>query len=278
MAETTSPAGKIPGMSYLPDKELDRKVWLDNFNAKLTFHFTTLELTAAEQTSVINDTAMWSFILDFSSQLRASSEEATAYKRILRSGPDGPAGNVPSPPSGGTPPTVVDGDIFERIGRFVQRLKNHDNYTEAIGQDLGIIGPESTFDPQSGMPALELRIVNGNQVQVRWVKGEFQGVRIEVDRDGAGWDFLAIDTSPHYIDTFPGPVPARRRYGSTAPSTSSTTLPSASGAPPPKSPCQARKRRGLAYQLMPNHCGSDAGSKRVNSPAPRFPPSLHPEC
>jgi hypothetical protein len=32
-------------------------------------------------------------------------------------------------------------------------------------------------------------------------------VRIEVDRDGTGWDFLAIDTSPHYIDTFAGPGP-----------------------------------------------------------------------
>ncbi len=43
-------------------------------------------------------------------------------------------------------------------------------------------------------------------VEIRWKKGDDDGLRIECDR-GTGWEFLAIDTRPHYTDTHPGPAP-----------------------------------------------------------------------
>jgi len=76
-----------------------------------------------------------------------------------------------------------------------------------MGEDLGIIGDEQTFDPQLGKPLLALSLVNLGQVLVGWKKGDFEGVRIEVDR-GAGWVFLAIDTTPDYLDTHPTPATA----------------------------------------------------------------------
>ncbi len=82
---------------------------------------------------------------------------------------------------------------------LVARIKNHPGYTEAIGQDLAIIGAEQTVDPGAMKPALKLTLAAGHP-NVGWKKQGMDGLEIHVDR-GAGFGFLAIDTVPDYLDT-----------------------------------------------------------------------------
>ena len=87
----------------------------------------------------------------------------------------------------------------------ITRIKAHPGYTEAIGQDLNIIGAEQTVDTGNAKPALKLELAAGHP-NVKWPKGAFDAVEIWVDR-GAGSSFLAIDTVPDYLDTAPLPAP-----------------------------------------------------------------------
>jgi hypothetical protein len=46
---------------------------------------------------------------------------------------------------------------------------------------------------------------------VQWTKGDADALRIETDK-GSGWQFLAVDTVPHYQDTTPICGPALWKY------------------------------------------------------------------
>ena len=133
------------------------------------------------------------------------------YKKLIKDGPLGkPGGTVPTPPVAPAVPTIVAPGIFPRISQMVTRLKNYPTYTEAIGRDLGIIGAEEAVDTDTMKPVLKLLSLAGN---VGSVVGEGHGrcVYIETDK-GAGWQFLAVDAVPHYIDTTPITAQAVWKY------------------------------------------------------------------
>lgn len=190
--------------SYRPPKDKDSVVWLKNFAAKLPAYQAALGLTANEITSVSADALMWEWTVAWGEAMRTRSQSVTTFKNQLRDGPAGAPAAPPAPPDYGTPPGPVAPDIFGRIGMLVQRLKNHPNYTDTIGRDLGVIATGTTEDPASAKPVLTLSIADGGHVNVGWVKGGMDGLRIEADR-GQGWQFLALDTVPDYLDTAPLP-------------------------------------------------------------------------
>src|ERR1700720_1989927 len=85
------------------------------------------------------------------------------------------------------------------VTKLVQRIKNHPGYTEAIGQDLGIIGAEQTIDMIAIKPTLIALLIAGHPV-IQWDRQEMDAVELWVDR-GSGFVFLAIDSEPDYTDT-----------------------------------------------------------------------------
>ncbi|MBC7981385.1 MAG: hypothetical protein H7Y36_12550, partial [Armatimonadetes bacterium] len=87
-------------------------------------------------------------------------------------------------------------------------------YTVAIGEDLGIIGEESTEVPNA-TPRTTAEARSG-EVQLRFIKDGHTGVYIE-SQIGADttWDYLAIDTTSPYNDSRPLRTPGqpeKRRY------------------------------------------------------------------
>jgi len=65
--------------------------------------------------------------------------------------------------------------------------------------------------PDTMKPFLKLVNKEG-KVEVQWKRGDADALRIEVDRDGKGFQFLGIDTVPHYTDTTPITAPATWKY------------------------------------------------------------------
>lgn len=196
---------------YLPRSDKDRVVWLNNFAGKFAQVATGLGFVAADVTSVNNDTAMFAYLVNQVEVYTTAKEQRVDYKNLIKDGPIGtPGGALPVAPAAGTVPTVVAPGILPRIQALVQRIKNAPTYTEAIGKDLGIIATNQPIDPATWKPVLKL-IMSGGQVEVQWVKGDADAVRIETDK-GNGWQFLAIDTVPHYTDTTPIAGPANWNY------------------------------------------------------------------
>jgi hypothetical protein len=94
---------------------------------------------------------------------------------------------------------------------LIQIIKTSPGYTEAIGQDLGIIGSaHNAPDFATLQPAISA-LVAASAVEIGW---GWQGygafldqLEIQVDRgDGAGWVMLTYDTTPCYNDTAPHPA------------------------------------------------------------------------
>lgn len=197
---------------YLPRGDKERALWLSNFATKFALFGPTLGFSKDEITAVQRDAAMFSYLIGLVTSYATAKEARVAYKNIMR---DGRAGTTyiikPVPEAEMQEPAQVPPGIFPRIAKLVQRIKHSTGYTEPIGKDMGIIAAASSIDQVNLKPVLRL-VRKADAVQVQWKKGKTHGLRIEVDRGNGVWQFLAVDTIPHYTDKEPIPGPATWRY------------------------------------------------------------------
>ena len=187
---------------YLPKDDKGRVVWLDNFKTKLAVYAATLGITPAQLAQLEIDSDTYGSFVVFLETLREYAKAATSYKNNLFRSNETievfPAAPVYTVPAG------ARFDIFGEVSKLVQIIKNSANYNTTIGEDLGIIGEEDAFDPNTLKPELKVAF-RVNRPVIKWTKGQTDGVRIEVDRGAGTFSFLAIDTIPDYEDTFPLP-------------------------------------------------------------------------
>jgi hypothetical protein len=193
---------------FIPADEPGKRTWLNNFAAKLPTYAATVGVTPAEVTQTTADAAYFAFVMDAQNQHTKTTRDWTAYKNALRNGTT--VGAMPTTPALGVPPTAVPAGIFGRVSAIAARIKKHPAYTEAMGQDLGIIGAEQTIDPTVMKPVLELTLQAGHP-NVGWTKSGMDGIEIWVDRGTGTFAFLTIDTVPDYLDTYALPA-----YGASA--------------------------------------------------------------
>ena len=213
---------------FLPKDEPGKRKWLTNYAAKLPTYAPTVGVTAAEVAQATADALFFGCVCDAHEQHTKTTRDWTAYKHAAAHGDA--LGNLPTTPALGAPPATVPPDIFGRNCALAGRIKKHPNYTEAIGQDLGIIGAEQTIDYTSLKPVLKISLQAGQPV-IGWRKQGMDSLELWVDRgDGKGSVFLAIDTVPGYTDTARCPRPAPAPFGNTRASSARPTRKSASGA------------------------------------------------
>lgn len=189
---------------YLPPDDEGKDTLLTNIAGKIGGYQTTVGLDATIVAATQADSAFFHYARLASQQVAAFAQQWTAYKNSSRNGTGASLGPVPVPPSLGTAPAAVPPGIFKRLAALVVRIKAHPGYTEAIGQDLDIVGAEQTLDTTNAKPVIELELSAGHP-NVLWPKGGFDAVEIWVDR-GSGSVFLTIDTVPDYLDTAPLPA------------------------------------------------------------------------
>ncbi|QQS28155.1 MAG: hypothetical protein IPM47_14950 [Sphingobacteriales bacterium] len=178
---------------YLPNSDDGRNGWLNNFNTKLPEHATALEIDAPTLAYVNNATLVIDYVLTLERALKANSSEWTAYKRVHIRGKAGePVSGIPTLVTLGTPPTAPTEPVMARIIKLVQIIKNHPNYTESIGRDLKVIGPDSTVtDTTNWQPKLKA-VLNAGKVLLKFTKGKAESTDFYVDR-GHGLGYVKMD-------------------------------------------------------------------------------------
>jgi hypothetical protein len=197
---------------YLPRQEKERVIWMDNFARKFAVVAASLGFTPAEVTSVNNDLAMLQYLTGMVDMISTMKQSCVAYKKAIAEGSLGKVGGaIPTLPTLPAAPALVPPGIFARTRKLVQRIKYAPSYTSAIGKDLGIVGALQTKNTDSLKPVIKL-VKHGTFVEVQWTKGAADAIRIEVDRNGEGWKFVAIDAVPHYKDYTPVAQPAVWKY------------------------------------------------------------------
>lgn len=190
-------------MYFLPLSDAGKLLWLNNFANKIGALASRYGISTAEVSDIVNSAAFYSGIVNYCNQVREQVQGITAYKNGMRDGEeDGAVPVLPAAP-GYTPPIPANmplPGIFFRMTTYGNRIKKHAAYTLADGSTLGLEGA-TLAGRGTDTPVLTLSRVMGNLVNVGWkkVKGT-SAIEIHVNR-GSGWNFLAIDSTPDYIDT-----------------------------------------------------------------------------
>jgi hypothetical protein len=178
--------------SYIPRPDNDYSAWHDTFKAGVVARQGTFGLAAPDVTVITNDN------LDIHTKITnlglatVAAKQATADKDNSRSGTE------------------------LRARALIRRIKAHPNYTVALGEQLGIVGPDDTTDLTTSKPTLSGTDQTGGTVELSFSKSVSDGVNLYSKRGNeTGFTFLARDTSSPYVDNRPLLVagqPELRRY------------------------------------------------------------------
>ncbi len=188
-------------ISYMPNGDADRVIWLGNFKLKLPTYAPAVGITPAEVSATVNDYNMYKYIIDMLEAFKQTTNNIVAHKNLLKHAHNQQhLGAIPSLPALGTVPTMVTEGVFDRVAGLAQRIKAHPAYTAAMGSDLGIIAPTQVIDPLTMQPVLTIKLDAGRP-HIKCVKGNADAIDLYTDRkDGTGFVLIGRLLKLDYID------------------------------------------------------------------------------
>lgn len=188
-------------ISYIPTSDSERNVWYGNFSTKINTYAALVGITAAEVTAIQKDAAMFNYIINMAEAYKQTVNNITSYKNLLKHAVGQQhLGALPVAPTLSAAPASVPEGVFDRVGKYVKRIKASANYTEAMGQDLGIIAPVQTIDITSMQPDLKVSL-DADRPHIKCSKGYADAIDLYVDRkDGAGFILIGRLLKLDYID------------------------------------------------------------------------------
>lgn len=191
--------------TYLAGTDEKFAVQLANFAGKIEAYADTFGLTAAEVQGAKDDAAYFGWAVNNVEKIVTYKQNWTVFKNILKKGQAGVAENLaPQPPLLDAEPQAMPPGVLVRFTTLVNRIKAHQNYTAAIGQNLGIeMGAAQKPDMVNAQPMLTAQ-QQGDHVHLVWKKKGYGGILIEKD-GGNGFATLDKDYHPDFID--PTPLP-----------------------------------------------------------------------
>lgn len=189
---------------------------LQTFKTGIGAYAATLGVTPAQVTAQAADADYFSYVVACQGIMQGGAQQWTAWKNLMREGGTPPSAGAPVAPVFPAAVPAVALGVEVRFRNLVKAIKSHANYNEAIGQTLGIEGPQKTGPDLSTLQPDITVSLSGNAVQLGWGWGGHSAFldmcELQVDR-GAGWVALAHDTTPNYTDTTPLPAtPAKWKY------------------------------------------------------------------
>lgn len=191
--------------NYYPSRIAAQVSWLENYATKLSIHAPNLSLPTADTGGSMDDAHWCRYVLGmWLPAVRSFSPSSTDAVDAVLTGTGTtvlalPTFTAPPVPSGTVPRLP---GALPRIFSLVARIKLDAAYTEAMGQDLGIVGQEATGKPLK----FTASVVQGSTSQcakLTFFKYSHLGVYIESKRGTGDWAFLGIDTESPYLDERP---------------------------------------------------------------------------
>lgn len=188
-------------ISYIPNADAQRTIWSSNFSSKINTYATIIGITPAEVLAAQKDIAMYAYVVNMQEAFKQTLNNITSYKNLLKHAVGQQhLGALPVAPTLAAPPTLVAEGVFDRISKLVKRIKAHAAYTEAMGNDLGIIAPVQVIDVNTMQPELKINL-DGDRPHIKCTKGYSDAIDLYVDRkDGNGFVLIGRLTKPDYID------------------------------------------------------------------------------
>jgi len=206
---------KMQRQPYYPRPMGDRAEWHTNFATKLPGYAADLTLTQAEEDNGVADNLTLAY--GYGGWIVAVREHSTAATSSLETLSFGtgsanyvfPLAQLPPLPTLPAGITGVKPGALQRTFDLVGILKRKPGYTEAIGLDLGIVGPEAPPPPPPGevpAPRIFLTAIPGvtfEYARVKFFKDGHEYVVLECRRGSGDWEQLVQSNKSPYIDDRP---------------------------------------------------------------------------
>lgn len=195
--------------NFIPTKDADKTLWLNNLANKLPNYATKYEISADDTADMEKSALYFAYLLNLRQQNEDYGLKLTAYKDELRDGntTNGNSSVLPTPPVIDNPPTAVAPGIFVRATAIAQRIKKHRLYTDSDGKDLGLVADKQKRDLNSVKPNFTVRLTKGGQVEIVWLKQGMDGIEIYADYNNSGhFAFVDFKQRPNSIDKHPLPA------------------------------------------------------------------------
>ena len=162
--------------TFIPQSDHDFLIWMEHFIANLTPDLST----AADLAALKAAFEVFSSKITQSTAAAASAKQATAEKNDSR-------------------------DNSESLIRaMAKQIKARNDYTEGLGAQLGIVGPEHLFDLTTAHPDLTGIDQTAGRVILYFTKVNSDGVNIYCQREyDTDWVLLIRATTSPYIDNRP---------------------------------------------------------------------------
>ena len=164
---------------FVKRSDIDFVAQLNTFKTKLPTYATLFGLTLA-QTDAVNADADWlSFVVLRNNGVPGFAQDWTKLKKQVRNGGDGTIiPPFPVAPDVSMPPkTTIQPDVEGRFRMLVGQLKAHNNWSKAIGEDLGVEAAETSFDAENYKPEGSAKAVLSD-VTIKCKKAGVDGVAI----------------------------------------------------------------------------------------------------
>ena len=211
----------MPKQSFMPRQEGPKVNWLnkltDALMDPLKGYAAKYGISSANMTKLDNGRKAVNWVWGNLEKVRAFPQQFTTFKDALFDG-EGALGNLPLAPALSTPPVAATlyADVFGFALLLANGIKNHPDYSESDGEDMGLEGPELPPDDGGSAPVLKLVKSAPGDVVIGWTKGRHQGAKFQSRIAGtAAWVDLDVDLSPPYNDARPlavAGVPEVREY------------------------------------------------------------------
>lgn len=198
--------------SFLPTDEPAQNISIKNLSKRLAVVGPTFGVSAAEIASVAAQSAAFDFVLNSIESVRNDLAKLVAYKNTLMFGAIGETiGAFPVPVVLPAAPAAAVAGFGETLTNLGVRIRASQGYTEATGQDLGIVPVKTNAATKSiamvqNKPNLKVTVVGG-RATLTWTKGTMSGVNIYVNKgDGRCFVLLYGSTKSKYRDMSPFPL------------------------------------------------------------------------
>ncbi len=155
-------------MDYIPRQESLLVIWVQNFKAKIVLHATELGLEPAEITALI------AFCDSMIEAVKDAGIAKSTYESVVKN-----------------KNTVVDGGV-STLRSFVGRIKNAEEFTETIGEDLGILTSIDSKDFSVYKPSLR-GVAHPGYVLIKFSKKGVDGINLYSRKKGdSEWERLNL--------------------------------------------------------------------------------------
>jgi hypothetical protein len=166
-------------------------------------------LTAAVLTEIGVGRDMVELVINFADEAKNFASEAVAYKDLILEAPLNTP--LPAPPTVPVAPVIPAGALagYEAwIRALVAQIKSHPNYTEAIGEAMGITAKA----PGVGTPTVDPVALTQSQVQVNVGKAGYAMFALDRRINGGAWVEMDKYSNTPVIDQDPPLVPGQPEF------------------------------------------------------------------